>query len=497
MTRPDNRSMRRRLRLAALLSIAFTASASGAQNAAVVTNLPVNGSFESSSLNWNAGVVRDNTYAHSGTASGKVDSAAHGTYFDAHTTAAISGATAGRTYTASVYVYLSEPGTLNFALRETGGATPSAQSLSTWTLPAGWTPISQTRTISQNDRTGLEVIVVAPKFNGAPYQGPYWIDDANLTTVDQNPPTSTNPAGAPTGTSNGSVAFNPPTSTNPAGAPTGTSNGSVAFDADPNATSSVLPWEYFNPGSGNIVAAATPNGASSGGIVRVTEDPLDEQGKVYQETVTPTAHASDSPGSDSVYLWNNDRPDFGHSGQENWEHFRVMFPAGAYRATPGEWNWLGEHHNDPGYKAFVSAGRITSEFPELCWGVETKRQLANGTVGPQIFMRIWAGQDNTSENPKQSPPLYVYTKVPLLANHWYDFLVRVVWSPDPNVGVVEWWLDGNLVFSQHHATLWQRPDGSVDVVNFELNNYRVHANWDSTVFYSRTKLGATRTSVGF
>ncbi len=276
------------------------------------------------------------------------------------------------------------------------------------------------------------------------------------------------------------------------------STGTTYFDSSPNVTKTLAPWDYFDPGDAYYSVSSYPNGKTTPGTVRVVNDPLGVQGLVYEETVTPTAHASTSPDSDSTYLWfSAGKSWFGHDTQENWEHFRIMLPTGAYTPTSGSWNWLVEHHNNGGYQQFVSSGAITSEYPELCWGVDTTKTVADGTVKPQLFMRVWGGNDNTPSSPNQSPSLYVYAKQALQTNHWYDFRVHVIWSPDSGTGLVEWWLDGNLLFSQHHATLWRRPDGTTDVTNFEANNYRAHATWNSTVYYSQVKVGSTSSSVDF
>jgi hypothetical protein len=164
-----------------------------------------------------------------------------------------------------------------------------------------------------------------------------------------------------------------------------------------------------------------------------------------------------------------------------------MFPAGAYRPTSGEWNWLHEAHNDTGYLRFYRAGEIPEEYPELAMGV------GNWAGSPPVlFLRVWGGKDTSVGS-----ATYVYNHARLKYNHWYDVLLHARWSPDPSVGFMEWWLDGKRLFSRHVADLWQRPDGSYDHLSFELNNYRLHANWNSTVYYSKTRIGPTQASTGF
>jgi hypothetical protein len=96
-----------------------------------------------------------------------------------------------------------------------------------------------------------------------------------------------------------------------------------------------------------------------------------------------------------------------------------------------------------------------------------------------------------------SGPKRVYSHLHFRYDHWYDIVIREVWSSAPSIGFVGWWVDGQRVYGEHIADLWTRPDGSHDHVNFELNNYRQHASWSSTIYYSRTAVGPTRASVAF
>jgi len=161
----------------------------------------------------------------------------------------------------------------------------------------------------------------------------------------------------------------------------------------------------------------------------------------------------------------------------------VRFGRG-FRATPGEWNFIADWHNDNGYRKFA---QVPNEYSNLCWLVRTYPRV---TGPPRIGMRIMGGLSTA--------PRTVHVNGPVLrTRHWYDFLVRTVWSPDPSRGYVEWWLDGKRLYSHHVATLYTRPDGSLSVVNFYEVNYRLHASWDSTIYYDGTRLGPTRASVRY
>jgi polysaccharide lyase-like protein len=272
------------------------------------------------------------------------------------------------------------------------------------------------------------------------------------------------------------------------------------------------PWDNFDLGTGTIYVASSPRGGVGPGIVQPTTAVAASGWYAVELTVTPTSHASPASDTDSVFLWNRVDKSVGSDGQETWERFKVRFPRAAQkrardderqqavfvpnRGCNGGCPWFVEHHNDDSGLPFYRAGQISLEYPNLVWGVVTGRRLANGSVGSQIGMRVWGGDNNTPAQPNRSRPVWVYAGQALRVNHWYDFKVHVRWSPDANVGFVEWWLDGKLIYSQKTPTLWRHPDGSVGRVNFELVNYRPHLGTDSTIYFDDIRLGLTAASVG-
>lgn len=260
------------------------------------------------------------------------------------------------------------------------------------------------------------------------------------------------------------------------------------FAADPNVTGNLSPWQYFDSG-GTFSVKRFPNGTTHPGIVRIAEDPLHQQGKVYQETVTPTSRWwQGASRGDWTYLYNaHSAAYFGRNGETDWFHFRVMFPGnGAYRNTHGSWNVLFESHMNSGY----------IDWPDACEDAELDLTVVQytGDRHPYLALRILGGSDTC---PLSYGKWILDRRHRLRHNHWYDVLFHVVWSPDPSIGFVSWWLDGRRMFSHHIADLWRRPDGSTDQVEFELNNYRLHETYDSTVYYSQTRIGPTRGSVRF
>jgi Polysaccharide lyase len=162
---------------------------------------------------------------------------------------------------------------------------------------------------------------------------------------------------------------------------------------------------------------------------------------------------------------------YGTVGRTVWQHFSVRFTPG-FRATVGEWNWFIEWHG------------FHLDYGNLCW---TIRNL-NGVS--RIAMRIIGGS--------LKRPRTIWVNGPRLrTGHWYDFRVRAVWSPYPKQGLVQWWLDGSRMYSRHIPTLYTLPDGSVSRVYFVVDNYRLHAAWDSTILVDGVRLGPTRSSVHY
>lgn len=152
-----------------------------------ITNLFPNGGYETNIVGTSGGatttLTRDLTKAYDGIASLRAMPITPGSYADVSGSIALSGATAGRTYTISLAVYIDAlPGVNNISvyLREFGGAQVQSQSSTGVTLVTGWNVFSHTRTIVENDRTLLYWIVPAPNIGSLGYQGPYYIDAVQI-----------------------------------------------------------------------------------------------------------------------------------------------------------------------------------------------------------------------------------------------------------------------------------------------------------------------------
>jgi hypothetical protein len=178
--------------------------------------------------------------------------------------------------------------------------------------------------------------------------------------------------------------------------------------------------------------------------------------------------------SDMAALWLNGSETWGSNGMDVWYRTRIYFPA-SYVPTLGEWNWIYEWHNDD-----VSASYPGAYSPAI--GIDT-------WSGEELLKMRWMGGQTTA------PVTTVSVGPSIQRDHWYDLLFHVVWSPDPSVGHIEWYLDGQKLFDGYVPTLYQRPDGSHGQSWFGLYNYRIHADWSSSIHFDDVKIGRTRRSV--
>jgi hypothetical protein len=185
--------------------------------------------------------------------------------------------------------------------------------------------------------------------------------------------------------------------------------------------------------------------------------------------------------------------DLAHAGRgtetsaDTWYHVRARFPRGRYKPTPGDWNWLVVWHNDSRTSSFDHAHSIAMGV--LTDYMQTSQVVTPGRR-PRLFLRLLGG-DVTA------PQSYTVKLRPnsLRYNHWYDILFHFVWSPDPKIGLAEWWVDGKQKASVAFPTLYTLPDGSHSYNGFGLYNYRQHAPWRSEVDFDDVTLGPNRASV--
>jgi hypothetical protein len=235
--------------------------------------------------------------------------------------------------------------------------------------------------------------------------------------------------------------------------------------------------------------------------LRVTDDAVPSPGNGtsnYGQMVSPAyancsyAHAGLASADCAV----------GHgTPDEAWYRFRIHFPAD-YQPTPGTQNTVFEFHNDPttvqdaiahGTNAYSPAIGVQGQYPgsltTLCAGTPMYCTTA-GTV-PAFFLQIPGGVNY--------PAVYrhVLPAGSLQLDHWYDMILHVVWDGAPN-GHVQWWIDGALEVDLQTPTFYTRTDGTYSyMTSIGFYQYRLWADWPSTIDYDELVVGPTPASVGF
>ena len=113
----------------------------------------------------------------------------------------------------------------------------------------------------------------------------------------------------------------------------------------------------------------------------------------------------------------------------------------------------------------------------------------NGNGTARLLLRVVGGDPgHPTWRWIEDPELLQY-------DHWYEVLVRMKWSPDPAIGYVEWWVDGERKFSGNFPTLYEEVNGCLSGVLFETGHYRKTATWTDTLYWDGVTVGPTRSSV--
>jgi hypothetical protein len=258
-------------------------------------------------------------------------------------------------------------------------------------------------------------------------------------------------------------------------------SGRAYFDAT-TIGGSLRPWEHVWPDPSCIRRVTSP---ASGGVLGVSvgstfpttrQDGQSEKCELWLESHQDGAHALRGAV-------------FGQAGSETWDTFVLCAPK-AFAASPGEWNWFLQWHNDSGYYRFSIPGGW--EEVNLAIGLRHRAGRLD-----RWFLRTYGGADTA---PGHGTTRYEMRGPTLSRNRWITFVQHVVWSPDPTVGLVEWWVGGRRVGSRHTPTLYTRQDGSASYVNYQLGYYRFSPPSlglrDATVYLKGVRIGPTAGSIG-
>ncbi len=318
---------------------------------------------------------------------------------------------------------------------------------------SGTAPIVYAYQWQRCDSTGVSCVPVSGATSGSFLLGLADVDRTMRVSV-----TASNSTGSATAASGATAVI---TAVQSPGAPLPNPLFAAAFEAG-----ICPPWGHCDDYSGQ-------------GIIRRVTAPVAQGSYALEETVTPTSHASAASGSDAVWVYNNANAYEGNNGQTNTYHVAVRFPSASYKPTTGNFNWFIEHHNDGGRTAFS----CQREDAEISWDVQTDYPVDQTKVGtnPRLKLRVMGGDTC-------APTTTWHDFGPLQLDHWYDLRYEVKWGSTSNA-LVNVYIDGALAWAYSGPTLFQRPDGSYDHTNFELVNYRLHVNWNSTIYFDDVWVG--------
>jgi hypothetical protein len=277
-----------------------------------------------------------------------------------------------------------------------------------------------------------------------------------------------------TSTTTTTTTTTPSTTTTTVPTTTTTPTGTLYVDHDP-ASPTLAPWTWVGTGtpagseSYCTVASGCPTGITlPPGTVRSTTAP--DGVKAFDLTTTPTANfVSGSQVFDRVDLFMNNGVAFYSQGSETWEHFRVMFPDGWQPVRSGGWSWFWQHHDRDSAIHVPGIGIVLGYWD---------------SAAPAFYQRVVGG--NVNAWPAETD----ITGPTIVRNHWYDMLYHIKWSTGSD-GIFEWWVDGQRLASLNRPTL--AYNGTVvDEPNYQLSNYHTHTTWNSTILFSRLKIGTTQ-----
>jgi len=124
-------------------------------------------------------------------------------------------------------------------------------------------------------------------------------------------------------------------------------------------------------------------------------------------------------------------------GNDRWYRWQAMWPDG----------WVGDY---PKWDELMTATSRSSAGSIVEWHHDANGQVETGSAPLYIGANdtdIWLCLvDQATSTCRET-----FTLTKLLRGHWHDFVMHAKWSSDPNIGVLEMWIDGNNVLPRHQA----------------------------------------------
>jgi hypothetical protein len=212
-----------------------------------------------------------------------------------------------------------------------------------------------------------------------------------------------------------------------------------------------------------------------------------------------------------VVNWPNDTPSQnksgGFEGAERWYRSWIWFPSDFNPAQNTAWNWVMEWHNWPDAVCCANVA-LSVATDGVANGGEALAMRIMGGGSSQYPVETYSVADNRNPDGHQE---WFVGDPQLKRQHWYDVIVHAKWSADRTKGLVEWWLDGQLVFSRQTSTLFWYADNNQNFAGASpgpgqtylmegyyrpstLSNGQLDTSVE-TVFHSGARIGATGAGV--
>jgi hypothetical protein len=256
------------------------------------------------------------------------------------------------------------------------------------------------------------------------------------------------------------------------------------------------PFWYESGTSGGGSTSWVPG--YSGRARRITLPGVSSAGPTYGQSlsfVTTKAHVAYA-GSGSC--------DFSCNGvaQDSWYRFKLRLPTD-YKPTPGAQNTLFEFHVDP--KTETDASNQGSSAYSTVIGVQSDGGCSGSPAfcrsygtNPRLWLQTAGGSSYIYGNAHNYVHRFAMRSNSLRLDHWYDIVLHVYWSGDPEVGQVQWWVDGVKRVDVRAATLYTRTDRTWSYGSaMGFYDYRLWANWAASVDFDELSVGPSANSLGF
>ena len=115
----------------------------------------------------------------------------------------------------------------------------------------------------------------------------------------------------------------------------------------------------------------------------------------------------------------------------------------------------------------------------------------DGSGSPPLAMTVQGAEIRLSGGEQNG--FHIFWRGPIRRGRWHDFVAHVLWSPDPEKGLVELWHNGRRVVPRTHAaTMYRGPTGDPVTSYLKVGLYRHSAIRPPQVLYHDDVVVAAR-----